>query len=564
MLEVEVHQQLRAFLRACGDRPWLHHLTVARLVARMLRSGRSVLIQGGAAVAAGKHRLSYLAPALLCDRALVLVASPLVQQRLLDVDLARLRSWLAQSDRPLPPVHYWGDRPIDWSALQADRPGLWIVSPQQWLADRLELTGERSRLAGLPTLIDGADDLETQAQTALRLDILPSDWHQWRLACPDRAGILQDLQAAITHGVFQHPPNPYGASLLDEPERDRLIQTLRLLAAGLPTPWRTLLERSGDQGWPLLAIPDRQTGQFRLVCQPIDVADLLRPLWSSQPIALIGSFLDVDNDAPLFQARLGLDQLECGREPFDLDPMALEPVQEIAATGAHPHQPVQSVQKGPSDRPDQPLTCLKLTADRHQEAIDLYLPEHLPLPNTPQFQPALMQQLHALLGWQSSGGVPGFTVLLVDDVPLKDRLAAQLAAEFGSRVQRERTAPDESGILITGWEFWRDHSHCLPAPSLLAIAALPIPSLEDPIVAARVSAYKRQRRDWFRWYLLPTALSELQRAIAPLRDWPNGSDERRPLLALLDTRIVRRSYGKQILSALDPVERIDYLEPRWL
>jgi ATP-dependent DNA helicase DinG len=99
---------------------------------------------------------------------------------------------------------------------------------------------------------------------------------------------------------------------------------------------------------------------------------------------------------------------------------------------------------------------------------------------------------------------------------------------------------------------------------LLAIAALPIPSLEDPIVAARVSAYKRQRRDWFRWYLLPTALSELQRAIAPLRDCPNGSDERRPLLALLDTRIVRRSYGKQILSALDPVERIDYLEPRWL
>ncbi|TAD74187.1 MAG: ATP-dependent DNA helicase [Oscillatoriales cyanobacterium] len=543
MLEVEVHQQLRAFLRACGDRPWLHHLTVARLVARMLRSGRSVLIQGGAAVAAGKHRLSYLAPALLCDRALVLVAPPLVQQRLLEVDLARLRSWLAQSEHPLPPVHYFGDRSIDWSALQADQSGLWIVSPQQWLADRLELTGERSRLAGLPTLIDSVDDLETQAQMAFRLEILPSDWHQWRLACPDRAGILQDLQAALTHGVFQHPPNPYGASLLDEPDRDRLIQILRLLVTGLPTPWRNLLARAGDWGWPLLAIPDRQTGQFRLVCQPIDVAELLRPLWASQPIALIGSFLDVDHDAPLFQARLGLDQPEL---PDSID------------------CPDSSRSGGPSDRPHHPLTCLKLTADRHQEAIDLYLPEHLPLPNTPQFQPALMQQLHALLGWQSSSGTPGFTVLLVDDVPLKDRLAAQLAAEFGSRVQRERTAPDENGILITGWEFWRDHSHCLPIPNVLAIAALPIPSLEDPIVAARVSAYKRQRRDWFRWYLLPTALSELQRAIAPLRDWPNGSTDRRPLLALLDTRIVRRSYGKQILAALDPVERIDYLEPRWL
>jgi Rad3-related DNA helicase len=35
-------------------------------------------------------------------------------------------------------------------------------------------------------------------------------------------------------------------------------------------------------------------------------------------------------------------------------------------------------------------------------------------------------------------------------------------------------------------------------------------------------------------------------------------------LALLDTRVVRRSYGSQVLAALDPVERINDLEPRWL
>jgi len=524
MLEVEVHQQLRAFLRACGDRPWLHHLTLARLVARVLRSGRSALIQGGTAVAAGRHRLSYLAPALLCDQAVVVVAPPAIQQRLLEVDLARLRSWLAQSDRPLPPVHWLTEPPAALPAalqpLRVDRPGIWILSPQQWLADRLELTGAPSRLAGLPTLIDGADDLEGWVQGALRLEITPMDWHQWRLACPDRATILQDLQAAIAHSLLQHPPNPYGAWLLDEPEHDRLIRTLRLLATDLPPIWRSLLERVGDRGWPLLAQPDRKTGQFSLQCQPIDVAEILRPLWRAQPIALIGSFLDLDIDAPLFQARLGLDN-------------------------------------GDDDR----LTCLKFTPDRHQEAIGLYLPEQLPLPNTPQFQPALMQQLHALLGWQGSSG---FTVILVGDVPLKARLAAQLAAEFGSRVQLERTAPDDNGILITGWEFWRNHSDRLPAPSLLAIAALPIPSLEDPLVAARVSAYKRQRRDWFRWYLLPVALSDLQRAIAPLREPPATPNDRPPLLALLDTRVVRRSYGEQVLAALDPVERISYLEPRWL
>ena len=525
MLEVEVHQQLRAFLRACGDRPWLHHLTLARLVARVLRSGRSSLIQGGTAVAAGRHRLSYLAPALLCEQAVVLVVPPAVQQRLLEVDLARLRLWLAQSDRPLPPVHCLVDQPPEAAqalaaTLRADQPGLWILSPNQWLADRLELSGQRSRLAGLPTLIDGADDLERWTQETLRLDISPADWHRWRLACPDRAQVIHDLEVAIAHGLLQHPPNPYGAWLLDEPEAAALLQTLRLLAAQLPPLWRALLHRAGDQQWPILAQPDRQTGQFRLQCQPIDVAEILRPLWQAQPIALIGSFLDLEVEAPLYQARLGLDNGD-----------------------------------------EQRLTCLKFTPDRHQEAIGFYLPEQLPLPNTPQFQAALIQQLYALLAWQ---GPTGFTVVLVGDVPLKGRLAAQLAAEFGSRVQLERTAPDDNGILVTGWDFWRNHSDRLPAPHLLVIAALPIPSLEDPLVAARVSAYKRQRRDWFRWYLLPSALSDLQRSIAPLRERSTPDPNAPPLLALLDTRVVRRSYGSQVLAALDPVERMNDLEPRWL
>ena len=41
MIEVEVHQQLRAFLREREDVAWPHHLTMARLVARALRLGRN-------------------------------------------------------------------------------------------------------------------------------------------------------------------------------------------------------------------------------------------------------------------------------------------------------------------------------------------------------------------------------------------------------------------------------------------------------------------------------------------------------------------------------------------
>lgn len=138
-------------------------------------------------------------------------------------------------------------------------------------------------------------------------------------------------------------------------------------------------------------------------------------------------------------------------------------------------------------------------------------------------------------------------------MPLKSQVGAILAAEFGSRVQVEKTCLDDNGILVTGWEFWRQHQSVLPAPQLLAIATLPLPSLENPLVAGRVASFKRAQKDWFRLYLLPAALGELARAIAPAR-------ERQGVVALLDSRVLHRSYGSQVLAALSPLARIDYLD----
>jgi ATP-dependent DNA helicase DinG len=176
------------------------------------------------------------------------------------------------------------------------------------------------------------------------------------------------------------------------------------------------------------------------------------------------------------------------------------------------------------------------------------------MPNTPRFQDALIQQVRTLL--TVSSHVKGLAVLLVGDVPLKAQLGAVLAAEFGSRVQVEKTGLDDRGILITGWEFWRQHQNAIPAPQLLMIATLPIPSLENPLVAGQVAYYKQQRLDWFRLYLLPAALRELQRAIAPVR-------ESQGVVALLDNRVNHRSYGRQVLSALSPFARINYLDASW-
>jgi ATP-dependent DNA helicase DinG len=144
VIEVEVHQQLRAFLRDQGEPYWHHHLTMARLVARALRLGRSALIQAGAPSGYhGRYRLSYLMPLLIWQEPVVLVATEAVQQRLLMVEFPRLRQWI-QTHKAI----RTGDRfPND------DFQGLLLTTPKAWLSDRLHNEGRFP--PAIPTIIDG-------------------------------------------------------------------------------------------------------------------------------------------------------------------------------------------------------------------------------------------------------------------------------------------------------------------------------------------------------------------------------------------------------------------------
>jgi ATP-dependent DNA helicase DinG len=518
VIEVEVHQQLRAFLREQGEPYWPHHLTMARLVARALRLGRSALIQAGTPSGYhGRYRLSYLMPALLWQGSAVLVMPEAVQQRLLMIEIPRLRQWI-----PAHKAIQTGDR---WPGDNFE--GLLLTSPQAWLADRLFNQGRFPE--GIPTLLDGVDDLETWTRDLLTAEIQPQDWEQLMLACPDQAELVRDARVQLTRSIFQHPINPYNCYLVEPPELEilqQLYQALQLTSATsadsdvakampdetgrrspcLPEKWNRFwqgLQAENQFTWTEIS---RRQGQFSLRCGPAEVATALTPIWAKQPVVLIGGALDLESEALMYKQRVGLED----------------------------------------------LTCIKFSPDRQNELIQLYLPDGLPMPNTAQFQAALMQEMRELLGFSTVG--QGLTVVLVGDVPLKAQVGSVLAAEFGSRVQVEKTCLDDHGILVAGWEFWRQNQAVLPAPHLLVIATLPIPSLEEPLVAGRVAYYKKQRQDWFRLYLLPEALSELQRAIAPVR-------ESQGVVALLDNRVNHRSYGHQVLAALSPLARIDYIDP---
>ena len=503
MIEAEVHLSLHNFLRSQAGFPsWPHHLTMARLVARALRLGRSALIQVGAVCGhQGRYRTSFIASALMWHDSVIIVASETGQQRLLKVEIPRLQQWLP------------GNKPIrtgdTWPS--PDFQGLLLTSPEAWLKG--QLADNNSFPANIPTIIDGVDDLEEWVRSQLTQTIQPQDWDHLMLAYPYEADIIREAKVQLTHELFQHPENPYHCYLISQPEIEILQRLyLALDKNNLPDAWRNFwqqfpnLEDSSAEYplfWSTIA---RRQGLFSLNYAPIELGKILAPIWQRQPVVLIGSALEPETEAPLFRQRLGLED----------------------------------------------VTCLKFAADSQGEAIQLYVPYKLPLPNTPEFQPALIHQVRTLVCLSATA--PGMTVILIGDVPLKARVGAILASEFGSRVQVEKTCLDENGILITGWEFWRENQSVLPSPRLLIIATLPLPSLENPLVAGRVAHYKRSHQDWFRLYLLPTAMNELQRAIAPVR-------ENQGIVALLDSRVVNRSYGVQILSALSPLARLNYLDP---
>jgi ATP-dependent DNA helicase DinG len=486
MIEAEVHSQLLAFIKQKRQPFWPHHLTMGRLIARTLRLGKSALIQTGTTNI--PYHLSYLTVALLGDWSVILVIPKKDQFQLLNQDIPQLQQWL-KTNKPV----------ITDDFIPPNFQGIILTTPQNWLQNFLE--NKSLFPLNLPTIIDQADYLEEWVIEQLTSTFLPSDWDNLRQKYPPYNELIFQTKIQLTEAVFAHPPNPYQCHLLDQPEQEIFQPLFEKLnhQNSLQQFWQNW-QNPNFLHWVSL---NREKGQFTLHLTPVELASSLASLWLQQPLVIIGRFLDSQKSADIYRQQLGIGD----------------------------------------------LLCLKFSPSRETQQIQLYLPERLPLPNTPEFQNALMRELRFLLTHQTAG----FIVLLVEDTPLKKQVGAILAAEFGSKVQVETNNLSPHSILVTGGDFWHENQENLPPPQLLVMATLPIPSLENPLVASKVGYYKRNHRDWFHHYLLPTALREIQRSVISVRQCSG-------MVAILDNRINHRSYGKKILSALEPYVRINYLE----
>jgi ATP-dependent DNA helicase DinG len=538
-IEITVHTILRDLLRHQTEiQDWNHHLTMARLVARTLRLDKSALIQTGVAThrLEGKYRIGYLLPALLWHEAVTIAIPTACHPQLINTEIPLFQQWL-NTDKPI----YCGTQPPP-----AEFRGLWIIDPLAWLDIQLHHPQDRR---DYPTIIDGAEDLAYLAQQLLTVTLTPEDWDFLRVSqTPSQWQSIGEIEIQLMEKLWQRPQNPYNCYLLDLEDRARVVELVERLSPNLPDKWQEFKTRfsfpsakadatrtgryanreasafgvsleaqaaapptpTSDATNELIwATIDRTHAKFTLSIAPINPIAQLAPIWQQQPSVLITSAVDLSKDAIGYRQEIGLGE----------------------------------------------LTSVKFLLDRQSDLFQLYVPRWMPMPNTPKFQPILVDEIKHLL--YLIRGQPKFVVVLIGDTPLQAQIAAILAAEWGSRVQVEQTDLNEANILISGWEFWQQHQDNLPTPKLIIIPTLPIPSLEDPLVAAKVSFYKQQKQDWFRFYLLPTGLKILHRSIAPIRSSQG-------VVAIFDNRINQRSYGKQVLASLSPAARINYADLSWL
>ncbi|MBC1219321.1 ATP-dependent DNA helicase, partial [Nostoc sp. UCD120] len=229
MIEAEVHLSLHNFLRSQAGFPsWPHHLTMARLVARALRLGRSALIQVGAVCGyQGRYRTSFIASALMWHGPVIIVAQEPVQQLLLRIEIPRLQQWLP-ANKSIRTGDAWPD---------AEFQGLLLTSPEAWL--RGQFAGGSCFPEGIPTIIDGVDDLEDWVRDQLTQDIQPNDWDELMLACPNQAEAISEARVQLTDELFKHPANPYHCYLISQPEIEILSRLYAALdPANLPDTWK--------------------------------------------------------------------------------------------------------------------------------------------------------------------------------------------------------------------------------------------------------------------------------------------------------------------------------------
>ena len=183
----------------------------------------------------------------------------------------------------------------------------------------------------------------------------------------------------------------------------------------------------------------------------------------------------------------------------------------------------------------------------------LYVPARLPEPRSRGYYDRLAEEVLALCRLSR-----GRALVLTTSYRSLEELALRVAPELSYPVLCQGDAPRErlleqfreevDSVLIATATFWQGVDVAGEALSLLVIDKLPFAPPDDPLVQARCERIEAQGGDWFGEYSVPTAILQLRQGFGRLI----RTRADRGVVAILDTRLRTRPYGRRFLAALPP------------
>ncbi|MFQ5777863.1 MAG: ATP-dependent DNA helicase [Terriglobia bacterium] len=198
--------------------------------------------------------------------------------------------------------------------------------------------------------------------------------------------------------------------------------------------------------------------------------------------------------------------------------------------------------------------------DYAEQAL-LYVSEQLPDIRTPAFAPAAADEIAALV--EASRGR---AFVLFTSYSQMQEIFRRVARQVGFPLLLQGTAPRTAllerfrrtahAVLFATASFWQGVDVQGPQLSAVIIDRLPFAVPTDPVVRARIRALREDGQNAFTDYQIPEAIIALKQGFGRLL----RARTDRGILAILDTRIRKKQYGRLFLESLPPYRLSSTLE----